>query len=114
MLQSTGHPNLPNIPSTLNTDLEFISQGNRYSTSKHLACTHLLVDKVISRLLPLTLIKKYLPRNYKALLLPDIEAPNLYLDDCTLNQALDIPQADLVFEWTHLYLNASYKYPIPG
>jgi hypothetical protein len=84
------------------------------STSKHQASTHLPFDKVISRLVPLTHIKKYMPRNYKAPLPPGIDAPNLHLIDFMPNQALDILQADLISEWTNLYPNASYKYSIPG
>jgi hypothetical protein len=55
-----------------------------------------------------------MPRYYKAPLPPGIDAPNLHLDDLTPNQALEILQADLISEWTNLYPNAVYKYPIPG
>jgi hypothetical protein len=39
-----------------------------------------------------------MPRNYKAPLLPDINASNVHKDAFTPNQALDLLQADLITE----------------
>jgi len=84
------------------------------STSKHQSSTHLPVDKVLSRIVHLTHIKPFLPRNYKAPLPPGIDAPNLHREAFTPNQVSDLLQADLLSEWSELYPSSSYKYPIPG
>jgi len=84
------------------------------STSKHHATTHLPIDKVVSRLVPLCAIKQLMRRNFKAPLPVGIDAPNLHLDSFTPNQALDILQANMVAEWALLYPNNSYNHPIPG
>src|SRR6266849_3725416 len=83
------------------------------SKSDNRILTHLPVDKVLSRLLPLTTLNPLMPRYYKAPLPPGIASPNLGLDGLTPNQANSFLLSYLTSEWTTLFPHASYKYPIP-
>jgi hypothetical protein len=78
----------------------------------NLTTTHLPIDKVLSKLVPLMSLNKLMPRYYKASLPPVIDAPNLHKDCLTPYQANDFFLKNLYEEWSNLYLNATYKYPI--
>jgi hypothetical protein len=83
------------------------------SKSKNHTTTHLPIDKVLSKLVPLTSLNKLMPRYYKATLPSGIDGPNLHKDCLTPNQTNDFLLKTMFEEWSNLYLNATYKYPIP-
>jgi hypothetical protein len=55
------------------------------SKSENCATTHLPIDKVHSKLVPLTSLNKLMLQYHKASLLPVIDAPNLHKDCLTPN-----------------------------